>query len=205
MLIRCAKDNLVHVQKPQFKKADDIKSNEKMIGNETLAQLDKQMYLFEVALNEELLEQLAFEFEKKAVLRESYPQVGLRLKKHKAFSADILAKQEWFMDLHTMSSQLQLVSYCREQEIRAREKAIMERWHQLQVMLKRTCSFISLKRDLEILSGTIMAIQKNLGTLDPGSHLLDVQETLKKFHLQQEPQVKTLIVSKNSDLDFNTR
>merc|ERR1719470_81878 len=120
-------------------------------------QLEKQEYLAEVALKEELLrqeklEQLAYKFERKSVLREGYlnemiavlsdprygsnlQQVGASVKKHEAISADILARQERFRDLKAMSSQLQQERYWREQEIRDREKAIMERWDQLLELL----------------------------------------------------------------------
>ena len=107
-------------------------------------------YLAEVALKEELLrqeklEQLAYKFDRKSVLREGYlnemiavlsdprygssptcsQQVGASVKKHEAISADILARQERFRDLKDMSSQLQQERFWREQEIRDREKAIM--------------------------------------------------------------------------------
>ena len=103
-------------------------------------QLEKQEYLAEVALKEELLrqeklEQLAYKFERKSVLREGYlnemiavlsdprygsnlQQVGASVKKHEAISADILARQERFRDLKAMSSQLQQERYWREEEIR---------------------------------------------------------------------------------------
>ena len=79
-------------------------------------QLEKQEHLAEVALKEELLrqeklEQLAFKFERKSVLREGYLnemiavlsdprygsnllQVSASVKKHEAISADILARSD---------------------------------------------------------------------------------------------------------------
>ena len=73
----------------------------------------------------------------------------------------------------------------------------MERWDQLLQLLgvhkdklKRCCTIITLKKEIEILSVTIMALQQELGTFEPGSHLLDVQEKLQKFQLQ-ESQVLT--------------
>ena len=56
--------------------------------------------------------------------------------------------------------------------------------------LKRCCTIITLKKEIEILSVTIMALQQELDTFEPGSHLLDVQEKLQKFQLQ-ESQVLT--------------
>ena len=119
-------------------------------------------------------------------------QVGASVKKHEAISADILARQERFRDLKAMSSQLQQERYWREQEIRDREKAIMERWDQLLELLgvhkdklERYCTIITLQREIETLSITIMALQQELDTPEPGSHLLDVQEKLQKFQLQE--------------------
>ena len=96
-----------------------------------------------------------------------------------------------------MSSRLQQERYWREQEIRDREKAIMERWDQLLQLLgvhkdkfKRYCTIITLQREIETLSVTIMAQQQELDTFEPGSHLLYVQEKLQTFQLQ-ESQVLT--------------
>jgi len=185
--------------------------------------LEKQEYLAEVALKEELLrqeklEQLAYKFERKSVLREGYlnemiavlsdprygsnlQQVGASVKKHEAISADILARQERFRDLKAMSNQLQQERYWREQEVREREKTIMERWEQLLKLLgvhrdklERYCTIITLQREIETLSVTIMALQQELDTTEPGSHLLDVQEKLQKFQLQ-ESQVNAMAES----------
>jgi spectrin beta len=61
--------------------------------------------------------------------------VGASVKKHEAISADILVRQERFRDLKAMSSLLQQERYWRVQEIRDREKAIMERLGQLLELL----------------------------------------------------------------------
>ena len=109
-------------------------------------------------------------------------QVGASVKKHEAISADILARQERFRDLKAMSSQLQQERYWREQEIRDREKAIMERWDQLLQLLgvhkdklERYCTISTLKREIETLSLTIMTLQQELDTSVQGSPLLHVQ------------------------------
>ena len=77
------------------------------------------------------------------------------------------------------------------------EKAIMESWDQLLQLLgvhkdklERYCTVITLQKEIDILSVTIMALQQELDTFEPGSHLLDVQEKLQKFQLQ-ESQVLT--------------
>ena len=75
-----------------------------------------------------------------------------------------------------MSSQLQHETHWREQEIRDSENAFIERWDQL---------LITLQREIETLSVTIIALQQELGTTEPGSHLLDFQEKIQKFQLQE--------------------
>ena len=88
-------------------------------------QFEKQEYLAELALKEDLLrqeklEQLACKFERKSLLREGYlnemiavqsnsrygsnlQHVGASVKKHEAISTDILSRQERFKDLKAMS------------------------------------------------------------------------------------------------------
>ena len=90
---------------------------------------EEHEYLAEVALKEEFLrqeklEQLAYNFERKSLLREGYlnemitvlsdtrygsylQQLGASVKKHEAISAVILARLERFRDLQAMSGQLQ--------------------------------------------------------------------------------------------------
>ena len=128
-------------------------------------------------------------------------QVGASVKKHEAISADILARQERFKDLEAMSSQLQQENYWRHKEIKDREKVIMKRWEDLLNLLgihkdklERYCTIITLQREIETLSVTIMALQQELASSEPGSHLLDVQEKLQKFQLQ-ESQVNAMAES----------
>ena len=104
--------------------------------------------------------------------------------------------------MKAMSSRLQQERYWREQEIRDREKAITERWDQLLLLLgvhkdklERNCTIITLQREIETLSITIMALQQELDTSEPGSYPLDVQEKLQKFQLQ-ESQVLTWATNK---------
>ena len=85
-----------------------------------------------------------------------------------------------------MSSQLQHETHWREQEIKDSENAFIERWDQL---------LITLQREIETLSITIMALQQELDTSEPGSYPLDVQEKLQKFQLQ-ESQVLTWATNK---------
>ena len=93
-------------------------------------------------------------------------------------------------DLQAMSSELQQERYCRVEEIRDREKAIIERWEQVLELLgghrdklERYCTIITLQREIGTLSITTIALLQKLNTSEPGSHLLDVQEKLQKFQL----------------------
>ena len=176
--------------------------------------LEKQEYLAEVALKKELLrqeklEQLAYKFERKSVLREGYlkemigvlsdprygsnlQQVDASVKKHEAISADILARVERFKDLKAMSLHLQQEGYCRAEEIRDRKKAIMEKWDQLLELLEvhkekleRFSTITTLQRDMETFAESILGLQFEFELEDPGRHLLDVQEKLQKFQLQE--------------------
>ena len=195
--------------------------------------LEKQEYLAEVALKEELLrqeklEQLADKFERKSALREGYlnemigvlsdprygsnlQQVDASVKKHEAISADILSRVERFKDLKAMSTQLKQQGYHREEELIDREKIIRERWDQLLDLLRvhkeklDMCSSITiLQRDMQIIAETMKSLQHELESTEPGSHLLDVQEKLQRFHLQ-ECQVKHFVSSSGGSFYYMTR
>merc|ERR1719410_2219998 len=199
-------------------------------------QLEKQEHLAEVALKEELLrqeklEQLAYKFERKSVLREGYlnemiavlsdprygsnlQQVSASVKKHEAISADILARSDRFSDLKGMSSQLEQERYWRAAEIKQREGEIMARWQELLSLLEvhrdrleRYSIIISLQREIETLDTTIMLLHQEMESTEPGIHLLDVLEKLQKFQLQ-ESQVNAMAetikkVSKQSKAAIN--
>ena len=131
------------------------------------------MAIKEELLRQEKLEQLAYKFERKSVLREGYlnemiqvlsdprygsnlNQVGASVKKHEAISADIL---ERFLDLKAMSSSLRADNYHAHVQIGEREEQIMTRWQQLLNLLKlhkdkleRYCTVINLQREIETLS-----------------------------------------------------
>merc|ERR1719410_2377054 len=199
-------------------------------------QLEKQEHGAEVALKEELLrqeklEQLAYKFERKSVLREGYlnemiavlsdprygsnlQQVSASVKKHEAISADILARSDRFSDLKGMSGQLETERYWRAKEIKQREGEIMSRWAELLSLLEvhrdrleRYCTLINLQREIETLDTTIMLLHQEMESTEPGIHLLDVLEKLQKFQLQ-ESQVNAMAetikkVSKQSKAAIN--
>ena len=51
--------------------------------------------------------------------------------------------------------------------------------------LERYCTIITLQREIDTLSVTIMALQQELDNSKSGSHLLNVKEKLQKFQLQE--------------------
>lgn len=177
-------------------------------------ELEKQEYLREVALKEELLrqerlEQLAYKFERKSVLREGYlnemiqvlsdPRYGSNLnqvlasvKKHEAISADIMARQDRFLDLRAMAEQLEGENYHAKDKVLERERAIMTRWQELLDLLKlhkekleRSSSIINLQMEIDTLILTIKHLQSEMSSAGGALHLLDVQEKLQKFHIQE--------------------
>ena len=91
-----------------------------------------------------------------------------------------------------MSSQLEQERYWRAAEIKQREGEIMARWQELLSLLEvhrdrleRYCTLINLQREIETLDTTIMLLHQEMESTEPGIHLLDVQEKLQKFQLQE--------------------
>ena len=158
---------------PEGQRPHDIEQSWKELERE---EYGKEMAIKEELLRQEKLEQLAYKFERKSVLREGYlnemiqvlsdprygsnlNQVGASVKKHEAISADILARKERFLDLKAMSSSLRADNYHAHAQIGEREEQIMTRWQQLLDLLKlhkdkleRYCTVINLQREIETLS-----------------------------------------------------
>ena len=158
---------------PEGQRPHDIEQSWKELERE---EYGKEMAIKEELLRQEKLEQLAYKFERKSVLREGYlnemiqvlsdprygsnlNQVGASVKKHEAISADILARKERFLDLKAMSSSLRADNYHAHLQIGEREEQIMTRWQQLLDLLKlhkdkleRYCTVINLQREIETLS-----------------------------------------------------
>jgi spectrin beta len=191
---------------PEGQRPHDIEQSWRELEKE---EYGKEMSIKEELLRQEKLEQLAYKFERKSVLREGYlnemiqvlsdprygsnlNQVGASVKKHEAISADILARQERFLDLKAMSASLRADNYHAHITIGEREEQIMSRWQQLLDLLKlhkdkleRYCTVIGLQREIETLSLTISTLHTEFSSTDQGIHLLDVQEKLHKFQLQE--------------------
>ena len=220
---------------PEGQRPHDIEQSWKELERE---EYGKEMAIKEELLRQEKLEQLAYKFERKSVLREGYlnemiqvlsdprygsnlNQVGASVKKHEAISADILARKERFLDLKAMSSSLRADNYHAHLQIGEREEQIMTRWQQLLDLLKlhkdkleRYCTVINLQREIETLSlvsklfrldflitslQAISTLHTEFSSTDNGIHLLDVQEKLHKFQLQ-ESQVGNPVLFQFPDL-----
>ena len=73
-----------------------------------------------------------------------------------------------------------------------RERAIMTRWQELLDLLKlhkekleRSSSIINLQMEIDTLILTIKHLQSEMSSAGGALHLLDVQEKLQKFHIQE--------------------
>ncbi|XP_043236847.1 spectrin beta chain, non-erythrocytic 2-like isoform X8 [Amphibalanus amphitrite] len=180
----------------------------------TWTQLEKAEHSREVALRAELqrqerLEQLAYKFERKGVLREGYlkemiqvlsdprygsnlTQVEATVKKHEAISADILARRERFADLVSMADELERENYHGAARVRAREQEVTERWQHLLSLLDRhkqtLANFSSLMTMLREIDTVLAAIKEMEGqvTSEAGaSHLLAAEDLIQKHSLME--------------------
>ncbi|CAG2101157.1 unnamed protein product [Medioppia subpectinata] len=176
--------------------------------------LEKAEYRREVVLREELLrleklENLAFSFERKSVLREGYlkemiqvlsdprygshlTQVEATVKKHEAISADIMARNERFKSLSVMAQELIDGNYHSSDAIKQREQNITYQWQQLLELLQRhqnnlntASSFMSSLREVETIRNEIKEMETSL-TSDANvvvNHLLAVEDLLQRHTL----------------------
>ncbi|GIY06493.1 hypothetical protein CDAR_514752 [Caerostris darwini] len=175
-------------------------------------ELEKAEHRREVALREELLRQeklenLAYRFERKSVVREGYlkemiqvlsdprygsnlSQVEATVKKHEAISADILAREERFQNLTTMADELVEENYHSKEKIKMREQEIMQRWDYLLELLKKHRStltnlsnLMSMLREIDTITSEIKEMEASFYTEDLGRHLLAVEDLLQKHSL----------------------
>ncbi|KAK8731668.1 hypothetical protein OTU49_007418 [Cherax quadricarinatus] len=182
--------------------------------------LEKAEHRREVALRDELLrqerlEQLAYKFDKKSVLRKGYleemiqvlsdprygsnlAQVEATVKKHEAISADILARQERFEDLTKMADELDLENYHGKVAIRKKEKDILKKWSELldllnkhKIHLQNCCILVGIMREVDTITASIKELEVNFCSDDVGRHLLAVEDLLQK-HSLMESQVHSM-------------
>lgn len=182
--------------------------------------LEKAEHHREVALREELLrqerlEQLAYKFDKKSVLRKGYleemiqvlsdprygsnlSQVEATVKKHEAISADILARQERFEDLTKMADELDAENYRGKVAIRKKEKDILTKWSELldllnkhKVHLQNCCDLVAIMREVDTITASIGELEVSFCSDDVGRHLLAVEDLLQK-HALMESQVHSM-------------
>ncbi|XP_063863704.1 spectrin beta chain, non-erythrocytic 2-like isoform X24 [Scylla paramamosain] len=182
--------------------------------------LEKAEHRREVALRDELLrqerlEQLAYKFDKKSVLRKGYleemiqvlsdprygsnlSQVEATVKKHEAISADILARQERFEDLTKMADELDIENYHGKEAIRKKEKDILKKWSDLLDLLNKhktylhnCCILVAIMREVDTITASIKELEANFCSDDVGRHLLAVEDLLQK-HALMESQVHSM-------------
>ncbi|XP_054722410.1 spectrin beta chain, non-erythrocytic 5-like [Uloborus diversus] len=175
-------------------------------------ELEKAEHRREVVLREELLRQeklenLAYRFERKSVVREGYlkemiqvlsdprygsnlSQVEATVKKHEAISADILAREERFKNLTTMADELVTENYHSKERIKLREQEVMQRWHYLLELLKKHRStltnlsnLMTMLREIDTITAEIKDMEGSFYTEDLGRHLLSVEDLLQKHSL----------------------
>ncbi|XP_046388683.1 spectrin alpha chain, non-erythrocytic 1 isoform X4 [Ischnura elegans] len=176
--------------------------------------LERAEHAREVALRQELLrqerlEQLAFKFRRKSVLRESFlkdmtqvlcdPEYGSNLaqleatmSKHEAMSAEILAREDRFHDLTSMADELVRENYHGKERVIAKEREILARWDELLVLLgnHRTslttaCGLMALLREIDTVLATIKEMEVEFQSVDVGGHLLGVEDLLQKHSLTE--------------------
>ncbi|XP_071454610.1 spectrin beta chain, non-erythrocytic 5 isoform X3 [Hetaerina americana] len=176
--------------------------------------LERAEHAREVALRQELLrqerlEQLAFKFRRKSVLRESFlkdmtqvlcdPEYGSNLaqleatmSKHEAMSAEILAREDRFHDLTSMAQELARENYHGKDKVIAKEREILARWDELLVLLgnHRTslttaCGLMALLREIDTVLATIKEMEVEFQSVDVGGHLLGVEDLLQKHSLTE--------------------
>ena len=176
--------------------------------------LEKAEYRREVTLREEFvrlekLENLAFSFERKSVLREGYvkemiqvlsdprygsnlTQVEATVKKHEAISADILARSERFKSLAVMAQELIDGNYHSKDKIKAREQQITYDWQQLLDLLKQhqnnlnaASSLMLSLREVDTIRNEIKEMEKSLSSDAKVvvQHLLGVEDLLQRHTL----------------------
>ena len=110
-----------------------------------------------------------------------------------------------FLDLRSMCEQLESENYHAKDAVLAREQQIMDRWEELLELLKkhkekleRSSSILNLTMEIDTLILTIKQLQKEMSSDVGVLHLLDVQEKLQKFHLQESQVNCFYCMSKNS-------
>ncbi|GAB6026067.1 hypothetical protein CHUAL_012270 [Chamberlinius hualienensis] len=164
----------------------------------------REVDLRNALLRQEKLEQLAYKFERKSVLREGYlkemvavlsdprygsniVQVEATIKKHEAISTDILSRADRFRDLSNMAKELFEANYHKKESIMEREKVVIEKWNKLLQLLEKHrltllaySSFMILIREIDSTIAEIKALETTLSSDDFGKHLIAVEDLVQK-------------------------
>ncbi|XP_041968361.1 spectrin beta chain, non-erythrocytic 2 isoform X3 [Aricia agestis] len=177
-------------------------------------QLEQAEHARELALRTELLrqqrlEQLAYKFHTKSVLRQGYlkemiqvlsdprygsnlAQVDATVKKHEAISADILARTERFEDLSAMAAELVRERWHGAEGAARTEQAVLARWRELLDLLERhrtalqtLAHLTALLRDADAAAADLADIKSQFESEEVGRHLTDVERLLSAHALQE--------------------
>ncbi|KAG1650605.1 Spectrin beta chain [Nymphon striatum] len=171
------------------------------------AEHSREVNLRTELLRQERLEQLAYKFDRKSVLREGYlkemiqvlsdprygsnlAQVEATVKKHEAISADILSREERFHHLTEMCQELIKEDYHDKENIQKNAEEIMQKWQFLLELLeghKSTLTnfndLMSMLREIDTITAEIKELETNFNSEDFGKHLLAVEDLLQKHNL----------------------
>lgn len=194
-------------QPPEGKLVQDIEK--------AWTELERAEHKREVALREEILrleqlENLAFRFERKRVLREGYlkemiqvlrdprygsnlAQVGATVKKHEAICADIFAREERFKGLDSMAEELSRENYHEKDRILKEKECINIKWKEVLNLLEQhtknltaASSLMDFMREVETITSDIDDISKSLLIDDTNAgilHLSAIQDLIQKHSL----------------------
>ncbi|XP_061385003.1 spectrin beta chain, non-erythrocytic 1 isoform X2 [Danaus plexippus] len=173
------------------------------------AEHSRELALRTELLRQERLEQLAYKFHTKSVLRKGYlkemiqvlsdprygsnvAQVDATVKKHEAISADILARTERFEDLSAMAAELVKEKYHGAESVSHTEQAVLARWRELLALLERhraalatLAQLVALLREAEAVGHTLLEMKAQFQSEEVGRHLVDVERLLQAHALQE--------------------
>lgn len=182
----------------------------------------REVYLRQEILRLERLENLAFRFERKRVLRDDYLkemvqvlsdsrygsnllQVEATTKKHEAISADIFARKERFESLESMADLLIQENYFDKEKIALQKSEISDRWQLLLNLLDQhthnlnaASKLMTLMREIETVSSDLSDITKMLaGDENLGAQHLSVVDDM----LHKQGLIESQIASRNDTIE----
>uniref|UniRef100_A0A7E4UVW3 Spectrin beta chain n=1 Tax=Panagrellus redivivus TaxID=6233 RepID=A0A7E4UVW3_PANRE len=193
------------------------------------AEHERSMALVAEIQRQERLDQKAQTFYRKASVRDSWlreitdvlkdvkvsesaKHVEAQTKLLQNISTQADAKADRFTALSEMSSELQREGYHDSDNVRAREREIIERWLAFKSLLKQhemslsgLKDYSSLIRDIEALRAKLTSLEPAMRTRDTGKHIMAVDELLHKHELLEaeiNANVDLLNVVKKAGLEY---